>query len=57
MRFIRPETFNKGYYLAQILGIRNMRTYIACFVLLPLVVGAVLLTTGMGWVTLSDVVQ
>ncbi len=57
LRFIRPQTFNKGYSLAQRLGFRNSAVYFACFVLVPLVVGAVLLTAGMSGFSLSDAVQ
>ncbi len=56
LRFIRPQTFNKGYSLAQKLGVRNMGIYFTCFVLVPLVVGAMLLTAGMGGFSLSGVV-
>jgi ABC-type Fe3+-siderophore transport system permease subunit len=57
LRFIRPHTFNKGYSLAQRLGFRSSAVYFACFVLVPLVVGAVLLTAGMTGFSLSDAVQ
>ena len=53
VRFIRPQTFSKGYSLAQKLGVRNMGIYFVCFVLVPLVVGAMLLTAGMDGFSLS----
>jgi len=57
LRFIRPQIYNKVYSRAQKLGVRNMVIYFACFVLVPLVVGAVLLTTGMNGFSLWDAVH
>jgi len=57
MRFIRPRTFKQVYTLAQRLGFRSSALYFACFVLVPLVVGVVLLTVGMSDFSLSDVVR
>jgi ABC-type Fe3+-siderophore transport system permease subunit len=57
MRLIRPQVFKRGYSLAQRLGFRSSAVYFACFVLVPLVVGAVLLTAGMSGFSLSDAVQ
>lgn len=50
VRFIRPTAFNKVHSLdalAQKLGITRQTTYFTCFVIAPLVVGAILLTIGM----------
>ena len=57
LRFIRPQRFNKVYSLAEKLGVRNMGIYFACFVLVPLLVGAVLLTAGMNGFSLWDAVH
>ena len=57
MRLVRPHMFNRGYTLAQRLGIRNSAVYFTCFVVMPLVVGVVLLTAGMSGFSLSDTVQ
>jgi hypothetical protein len=57
LRFIRPQIYNKVYSLAQKLGVRNLGIYFTCFVLVPLVFGAVLLTAGMNGFPLWGAVQ
>jgi hypothetical protein len=54
LRFSRPQLYNKCSSLAQKLGVRNMGIYFTCFVLVPLVVGALLLTAGMNGFPLWD---
>ena len=57
IHLVRPHMFKRGYTLAQRLGIRNPAVYYTCFVVVPLVVGTVLLTAGMGGLSLSDGAQ
>ena len=57
MRLVRPQMFRRGYTLAQRLGLRSSAVYFACFVLLPLVVGVVLLTAAMSGFSGSEALQ
>lgn len=60
IRFIRPTAFNKAHsldVLAQKLRITRQTTYFACFVIAPLVVGAILLTLGMNGFSFFKTVQ